>query len=171
MHVRHALAVVAVALAFAGLACGGGASSPSSTGTAAQTSKPVDPNGPETSPPGDIPDNQAFVRYSPPGAGFSIEVPEGWSRTTDGKAVVFTDKLNSIRIESRRAASPPAKKQTKSFVQSKPDAVTGKSRILAVERHVFWHNGREAIITLSSAKGADNVDPWNKVTRSLRWNA
>ena len=32
------------------------------------------------SPPGDIPDNQAFVRY-PAGGDYSVKVPEGWARS------------------------------------------------------------------------------------------
>ena len=57
--------------------------------------------------PGDIPDNQAFVAYSPPSGGYSIKVPEGWARTTDGAATVFSDKFNSIRVETLAAATAP----------------------------------------------------------------
>src|SRR3954465_15092283 len=76
--------------------CGGSASSSSS-------SKPVDPHASETSPPGDIPDNQAYVAYSPPGADYSVKVPEGWGRTAKGGAVTFTDKLNSITMKEGAA--------------------------------------------------------------------
>src|SRR5438045_2906702 len=47
--------------------------------------------------------------------------------------------------------------------------VTGRSGIDAVERYFFFHRGRDAIVTLSGPKGADNVDPWRLVTNSLRW--
>src|SRR4051794_41961344 len=77
-------------------ACGGSSSS-----------KP-NPNAPEKNPPGDIPDNQAFVRFAVPGRGFSVKVPEGWSQRRSGGAVVFTDKLNTIRLESRPASQPPS---------------------------------------------------------------
>ena len=56
---------------------------------------------------GDIPDNQAFVTYSPPSGGYSIKVPEGWARTTDGAATVFSDKFNSIRVETLALADAP----------------------------------------------------------------
>jgi hypothetical protein len=49
------------------------------------------------------------------------------------------------------------------------DPVTGKSVLLAVERYEFWRSGREVVLTLSGAKGADNVDPWRTVTDSFRW--
>ena len=40
-----------------------------------------------------------------------------------------------------------------------------------MERYTFWHDGQEAVLTLSGPKGADNVDPWRIVTNSLRWQA
>jgi hypothetical protein len=49
--------------------------------------------------------------------------------------------------------------------------VTGTSRTDAVERYVFFHNGKNVILTLSGPKGADNVDPWKIVTDSLRYTA
>ena len=56
----------------------------------------------ETNPPGDIPDNQAFVPY--PGAGFTVTIPEGWARSSAGSSVVFSDKYNSITITPAPAA-------------------------------------------------------------------
>jgi hypothetical protein len=86
-----ALAAVAVA------ACGS-----SSNGSSAPN-----PNAKEVSPPGDIPDNQAFVAYSPPGGGFTVKVPEGWARSSAGGTTTFTDKLNSISMESLPAGAAP----------------------------------------------------------------
>jgi len=54
-------------------------------------------------------------------------------------------------------------------IGSAPNPVTGKKALLAVERYVFGHNGNEVVLTLSGAKGADNVDPWRTVTESLTW--
>jgi hypothetical protein len=54
-------------------------------------------------------------------------------------------------------------------IGSAPNAVTGKKALLAVERYVFFHNGNEVVLTLSGAKGADNVDPWRIVSDSLAW--
>ena len=56
---------------------------------------------------GDIPDNQAFVAYTPPGAGYTIKVPEGWARSTDGAATVFSDKFNTIRVETIPMVTAP----------------------------------------------------------------
>ncbi|WP_445152188.1 hypothetical protein [Baekduia sp. Peel2402] len=175
-----ALLLATIVVPIAG--CGGGSSATATSshaGTAATT--PAKAAAPEVSPPGDIPDNQAFVRYAPPGAGFSVKVPEGWSRTQPDGAVVFTDKLNSIRLESR----PPARRAGKAssvhrtagtaqkltyMMRSVPDPVTGKRVTDAVERYVFTKGGRTAVLTLSGPKGADNVDPWRIVTDSLRWS-
>jgi hypothetical protein len=52
---------------------------------------------------------------------------------------------------------------------SKVDAVTGKAVAAAVERYEFWRAGQEAIVTLTGAEGADNVDPWRTVSDSFRW--
>jgi hypothetical protein len=186
-------ATAAVALGVA--ACGSSSKSPSAT-------KTVNPNGPEVSPAGDIPDNQAYVAYAPPSAGFTVKVPEGWSRSTTGGAVTFTDKLNAIRIEAvkaptaltvgeaTRAELPKLARTVKGFTRAKVTAVarkagkavrityladagtnsvTGKSGTNAVERYVFFHGGKDVILTLSGPKGADNVDPWRIVTDSVTW--
>lgn len=51
-----------------------------------------------------------------------------------------------------------------------PNAVTGRAGTDAVERYVFVHKGRQAILTLSGPRDADNVDPWKIVTDSLTWS-
>ena len=94
---RTTLAAAGAALVLVAAGCGGGGSS-SNTNIANST---PNPGAPEKSPPGDIPDNQAFVTYSPPGGRFAVKVPEGWARTTaSGGATSFTDKLNTVTVES-----------------------------------------------------------------------
>jgi hypothetical protein len=194
---RLLLIACAVCAAFVVAACGSSSGSGSSS-----TSKAANPNAPEHSPPGDIPDNQAFVAYAPAGASYSVKVPEGWSRTASGGAVSFTDKLNTVRLEQakigaaptvsgvRQSVVPKLAQSEKGFkagsvgvvrrkagkavritylALGKPDPVTGKTRLDAVERYLFFHKGHEAVVTLSGPKGADNVDPWRTITDSLRW--
>src|SRR3954469_7637221 len=60
----------------------------------------------ESSPPGDIPDDQVFVPYSSP-TGFALKVPEGWARRESGDQVNFTDKYNRIEIAVGRAETAP----------------------------------------------------------------
>jgi hypothetical protein len=194
---RRGLAASAVLLALGATACGSSSSGGSAT-------KAPNPNTKESSPAGDIPDNQAYVAFTPPGGGFSVKVPEGWAQRTAGGAVAFTDKLNTIRIESRAATAPLTVQRARSaelsrlahsvkgfkagtvgtvsrkagtavritYLASSPaDPVTGKTVTDAVERYVFFHNGRAVVLTLSGPKGADNVDPWRLVTDSVRWSA
>jgi hypothetical protein len=207
----RALAAAAAFLAIGAAGCGASSSVSARSSTAATSTRStatthpaaaVNPNAPEVSPSGDIPDNQVYVRYSPPGAGYSVKVPEGWARTRSAGAVTFTDKLNAIRLESRRATSPPSVASVRAgdvtalahtapgyragdvtavtrsagtavrityLADSPTDPVTGKSHTDAVERYVLFHNGRDAVLTLSGPRGADNVDPWRIVTDSLRW--
>jgi hypothetical protein len=100
LHVAGLIAVTAVLGA-----CGGGSSG--SPTTKATTTTAEASSTPETNPAGDIPDNQVYVPFSPPGGGFSVKVPEGWAQSRDGTATTFTDKLNSIRIETQQAAAAP----------------------------------------------------------------
>ena len=177
-----AFTLAAAALAAAGCGSGSSSSSGSAAATTTAAAKAPAAQAPEASPAGDIPDNQAYVRYAPPGAGFTVKVPEGWSRTQSGGAITFTDKLNSIRLEQ---GTPPAHAGKASAVKraagtaqkltyltkAQPNPVTGKAGTDAVERYVFTKGGRSAVLTLSGPKGADNVDPWRIVTDSVRWTA
>lgn len=82
-----------------GFGSGSGSGSSTSTSTSGGSS-PVGAAPTESNPPGDIPDNQAYVAYRPSGAGFSVKVPEGWARTAKGNTTVFTDKLNRVQIST-----------------------------------------------------------------------
>ena len=54
-------------------------------------------------------------------------------------------------------------------IGSTPNEVTGKTIPVAVERYEFFRRGTSVVLTLSGAKGADNVDPWKIVTNSFTW--
>ena len=68
--------------------------------------KPQQPIAAEKNPPGDIPDNQAFVAFKPP-LGFSIKVPEGWARRESPGAVSFSDKYNALQVLVSARPMPP----------------------------------------------------------------
>jgi hypothetical protein len=164
------LLIPACFAALALVACGGGSSSSSAP----------NPNAAENSPPGDIPDNQVYVRYHPARAHFSVKVPEGWGRSQTSGNVTFTDKLNSVRMSERPASGKPpgmpikragqTAYRTKSLAKAPPSAVTGKATTDAVERYVYDHAGHRLVLTLSGPKGADNVDPWRIISDSVRWS-
>jgi hypothetical protein len=59
----------------------------------------------EKNPPGDIPDSQVFITYA--GPGFSMQVPEGWSRQDENGGALFSDKYNLIEVASSDVAVAP----------------------------------------------------------------
>ncbi len=61
---------------------------------------------PEVHPVGDIPDNQAFIRYVNAAGGYSLEVPEGWARTVRGAHVSFVSKLGAVEVSETAAGGP-----------------------------------------------------------------
>ena len=83
---------------------GGPAKSPKPSSSAAKTVAPVPV---ENNPPGDIPDNLAFIRYSNAPGGYTFTHPEGWAQTGSGAHVRFTDKLNGVTVDSHRASRAP----------------------------------------------------------------
>jgi hypothetical protein len=80
------------------------ASSIQQQGGSASTEKPV---APEKNPPGDIPDNQAFVKYVSSQGGYELEAPEGWARTESGRNVRFVYKLDGLSVGITRATRQP----------------------------------------------------------------
>jgi hypothetical protein len=157
----------------------------------------------DVAPPGDIPDNQAYVAFASPNGHYTVKVPEGWARSDQGTVTIFSDKLNTIRIETVAAPAAPSagsveaqdvpalKAQSRCFeggavttisrsagaavlvkyrADAPADPVTGKVVHDDVERYAFWNAGTEAVLTLSSPQGSDNVDPWRTVTDSFRWS-
>jgi hypothetical protein len=114
---------------------------------------------------GDIPDNQIFITYK--GAGYTIKVPEGWTRSGSGSSVTFRDKDNSIKIviEAKHHAAGKVTFRTKSA----PNPVTGKSVTLVVDRYYEPKGAKTAVIDLAGPVGVDNVDAYKYVAASFRW--
>jgi len=122
---RTTVLVIGLAAALMLSACGGGSSvgaqattpavtSPPSSGTtspsAGPTESPIPTESPvpvENNPPGDIPDNAAYVPYTSKTGGFTISTPEGWARTTTVNSVTFTDKLNTVVVSWTNAPTAP----------------------------------------------------------------
>jgi hypothetical protein len=80
--------------------------------------------------------------------------------------------VTSFAVQSITTVSRPAGPAIRIAYlgDSTPNPVTGKVGTLAFERYDFFHHGREVVILLSSPKGSDNVDPWRKITSSLRYS-
>jgi hypothetical protein len=61
----------------------------------------------ENNPPGDIPDNIAFVSYTNTAGRYTFKHPEGWSETTKTSTVTFTDKLNGVQAMTGTQTTAP----------------------------------------------------------------
>jgi hypothetical protein len=55
---------------------------------------------------GDIPDNQVYVVFNDPRAGYSIKYPEGWAQRGSGNRVTFYDKNNLVRTVVQPGGAP-----------------------------------------------------------------
>jgi len=92
------------------------------------------PLAPLKNPPGDIPDDQAFVEYRSP-LGFALKTPEGWSRREQAAGAGFADKYGGIAVEVAAADAPPtvatAKQVQAAALEALPTAVV-VSKVAAV---------------------------------------
>jgi hypothetical protein len=61
----------------------------------------------ESNPPGDIPDNIAFIPYTNTAGRYRFTHPEGWAEKTQGSTVTFTDKLNGVQAATGTATTAP----------------------------------------------------------------
>jgi hypothetical protein len=147
---------------------------------------------------GDIPDNQVFLVFRDPRAGYSMKYPEGWAQRGAGDSVSFRDKNNIIRavvsasgawtragvladvraLTGARVQGPPqaimlsgrpAFKVVYRTV-SAPNPVTGKRVTLSVDRYYVGRQGRRAVLDLGSPLGVDNVDAYRLISQSFRWS-
>ena len=67
---------------------------------------------PEHNPPGDIPDNQVFIKYVSP-AGYELQLPEGWLRKIGGDTVTLADNYDTIGIALTSATQAPTASSVK----------------------------------------------------------
>jgi hypothetical protein len=118
---RTTLIPAVAVMAAIGLTACSGSSAPSvaaaspSSASAATTVAPSAPSvvpsqspvAAESNPPGDIPDNLAFVAYTNATGAYSFKHPEGWVETESGATVTFTDKLNGVHAEPGPDTAPP----------------------------------------------------------------
>jgi hypothetical protein len=201
MGPRRVLVGLAVPIVVAALAagCGGGSSGTSSGGsnttTAKPETKPIGGDIPDTqayvpySPPSGgytvtVPEGWARTD-SPTGATFTDNLN---TIRLDATPAASPPDVNSVRtgeVSVLGAANPGFQLQAVATVQrpagtavlvtylddGPANAVTGKRDRQAVQRYEFWRNGNRVTLTLVSPVGADNVDPWRKVTGSFAWTA
>ncbi|MFE4873915.1 hypothetical protein [Streptomyces sp. NPDC056682] len=113
----------------------------------------------EINPPGDIPDNQAYVPYQPAGGtftGFTVKVPEGWARTVQNATTQFTDKLNTVQITATSASAAPTVGSVTSTVVPQLRSQVPKfasPKVSEVDRHA----GRVVLLTYQADSAKDPV--------------
>ena len=78
----------------------------------------------------------------------------------------------AVRISAIRQVTLPAGPAVLIVYTSNsdPNAVTDKQIRLENNRYLFYRAGHEAALTLSAPAGADNVDQWQLMANSFRWN-
>jgi len=208
---RIVLASVAAVLAVALAGCGGTSHTAATTAatTQATTAPSVVPTTTAAGSPGalqaeanaaaagDIPDKQVFLVFRNARAGYSVKYPEGWAQYGSGKAVVFRDKNNIVRIDVGSGPAPSAATIAQELrrlkgahvvsapqalqlagiraykvvysTESAPNAVTGKRVTLIVDRYYLAHGSRRAVVDLGTPQGVDNVDAYRLMIESFRW--
>ena len=155
----------------------------------------------EKNPPGDIPDNLAYVAYQNAAGHYSFTHPEGWSQLTSGSSATFTDKLNGVFVSPGTGSTAPTvpdatQREVPTLTRtqpafalrsvaavtepggsgvlivyrrnSAPDPVTGRQYRDEVQRYELFSNGRTVVMELFGPVGADNVDAYRTMVRSLR---
>ncbi|MGW1622738.1 hypothetical protein [Streptomyces sp. NPDC002172] len=154
-----------VGLALAAAVTAGCAGSGSHAGSGSPASGPVTVSGQnqpaptESNPPGDIPDNQVYVAYQPTGGsytGFTVKVPEGWARTSQGGTTAFTDKLNTVRITAVSASGAPTAGSVTNAVVPQLRSQVPKFSAPKVSE-VTRHAGRVVLLTYQGDSARDPV--------------
>jgi hypothetical protein len=155
MPARILAALLAVtALVVAGCGSSSKPSSSSTTTTTKSTTTAAKAPTKETLPPGDIPDNIAYVAFHSPD-GYLIKVPESFSRSTQGGGATFTDKLNTIKVESQPAKSAPTTATAKTtFV---PNAQASAKGFKLVKIDTVTRSAGKAVRIVYQAESAPNA--------------
>jgi hypothetical protein len=193
--------LVAVVFALSAAGCGSGRSTqPTTPGVTTTTaSSPGALQGEAASAAaGDIPDNQIFLTFQNPSAGYSMKYPEGWAQRGSDANVTFSDKNNIVRAVvttgaawTRASVAADAQALNGAHLQgsphaislsglpafkvvyrtvSKPNPVTGKSVTLTVDRYYVSGRGRRAVLDLGCPVGVDNVDAYRLISESFGWS-
>ncbi|MEP7370044.1 MAG: hypothetical protein ABI662_10330 [Dermatophilaceae bacterium] len=123
--------------------------------TAATTGQPA-PRVTESNPQGDIPDNTAYVAFSPAGGGYSVKIPEGWARTSGGTMTSFTDKLNHIEVSTAAAPSHPTLASVTNIDVPALKATVPKFAMGKVST-VVRHGGTAILLTYQGDSAPDQV--------------
>lgn len=96
--------------------------------------------------------------------------------TVESAKADYIPKLEAAERAVKVAAVKPVKLPAGPAIRivytsnSEPNAVTGKQVRLENERYLYFDKGKLATLELYAPKGADNVDQWQLMSKSFRWN-
>lgn len=78
----------------------------------------------------------------------------------------------AVKVTAVKSATLPAGKAVRIVYtsNSEPNAVTSRQVRLENERYLFFKDGKMVTLELYAPKGADNVDQWQLMSKSFRWN-
>jgi hypothetical protein len=121
----------------------------------------------------DLPDGVSFTDKLN-----TVTVQELAGRPQPDQDTVFGGEMATIAAEGRNVQLGPVETVSLpagdtvhgSFSQdAAPDPVTGRVVRDDAELFVYWRSGTEVLVTLSGPHGADDVDPWKKISTSFTW--
>ena len=92
----------------------------------------------------------------------SVRANEAKQIQSQGHAVTITS-VSDVTLPAGKAVV------VKYTSNSEPSAVTNKVVRLENEAYIFFRSGKEATVTVWAPQGADNVDQWNRMSKSFRW--
>jgi hypothetical protein len=92
----------------------------------------------------------------------SVRANEAKAIQSQGHAVTITS-VSDVTLPGGKAVV------VKYTSNSDPNPVTNKRVRLENEAYVFFKNGKEAVLTVWAPQGADNVDQWQRMAKSFRW--
>jgi hypothetical protein len=114
---------------------------------------------------GDIPDKQVFVPFTTPDGAVVVSVPQGWARSSDGPATVFTDKFNSVRVED--APRPSAADVASSRAEDVPQLQTSVPGFALGDVHMVRRTAGAAVLITYEADSAPNAVTGKSVRESV----
>jgi hypothetical protein len=92
----------------------------------------------------------------------SVRANEAKAIQSQGHAVTITS-VSDVSLPGGKAVV------VKYTSNSDPNPVTNKRVRLENEAYVYFKNGKEAVLTVWAPQGADNVDQWQRMAKSFRW--
>jgi hypothetical protein len=125
----------------------------------AEKPKGEQPVEPEKNPTGAIPSNQAFVTYKSTAGMYSIQAPEGWTRTESGTDVMFVDKLDGLQVSVTKCKEAPTVESMKDNLVPVVER-EGHAVKVTEMRSKKMPNGDTACITVFTSNS--NPDPVTK---------